>query len=208
MISSKTLSALSLLLALAACQQQASDTAAAPADNAARGSTETLAPAPLPATTPGSADEAPLPAPAPSATGKQAAASAPTTSQLTGGAERTETGARAVLLDFARAIELKRFDQAYALLSTADKRRWSQADFAAIFKDLGKLTVAVPNGSMEGAAGSSFYTAPVTITSTDKAGRPIRIEGEAVLRRVNDVPGATPDQLRWHMEKLMLDWTH
>ena len=61
---------------------------------------------------------------------------------------------------------------------------------------------------MEGAAGSSYYTAPVTVTSSDKDGRPVRIEGEAVLRRVNDVPGATPAQLRWHMDKVTLDWTH
>ena len=143
-----------------------------------------------------------------SATGNDAAAPAPTTPPLTDAAERSETGARAVLLDFARAIELKRFGQAYDLLSPADKKRWSRADFAAIFKDLGKITVAVPTGTMEGAAGSSYYTAPVTVTSSDKDGRPVRIEGEAVLRRVNDVPGATPAQLRWHMDKVTLDWTH
>lgn len=202
----KNLPALGLLVALAACQQ-APENAAAPADNAGTASTDTLSPSPLPATTPGSADEAPLTAPAPSASGNEAAATPPTT-PLTERAEHGETGARAVLLDFAREIEMKRFDQAYALLSPADRQRWSRAAFAAIFKDLGKLTVAVPNGSIEGAAGSSYYTAPITITSTDKTGRPVRIEGEAVLRRVNDVPGATPDQLRWHMEKLTLDWTH
>lgn len=61
---------------------------------------------------------------------------------------------------------------------------------------------------MEGAAGSSFYTALVTITGGEKSGRPVRIEGEAVLRRVNDVPGASAAQLRWHFERLSLDWTH
>ena len=77
-----------------------------------------------------------------------------------------------------------------------------------MFADLGKITVAVPTGTMEGAAGSSYYTAPVTITATDKDGRPVRIEGEAVLRRVNDVPGATAAQLRWHFERLTLNWTY
>jgi hypothetical protein len=205
----KTLPALALALALAACQQQpAADNGAVPAGNTATAGNDTLATAPLPATTPGSADEAPLPAPAPSVTGNEAAAPTPATPPLTDRAERSETGARAVLLDFARAIELKRFGQAYDLLSPGDKQRWSRADFAAIFKDLGKLTVAVPTGTMEGAAGSSYYTAPITITSADKDGRPVRIEGETVLRRVNDVPGATPAQLRWHFDKVTLDWTH
>lgn len=127
---------------------------------------------------------------------------------LTPEAEQGVKGARNVLLSFARAIELTQFDQAWALLSPADKEKWSRPEFAKMFADLGKITVAVPTGTMEGAAGSSYYTAPVTITANDKDGRPVRIEGEAVLRRVNDVPGATPAQLRWHFETLKLDWTH
>ena len=123
-------------------------------------------------------------------------------------AERGEKGARNLLLSFARAIELKEFSQAWSLLSPADKAKWNKADFAKMFADLGKITVAVPTGTMEGAAGSSYYTAPVAITASDKQGRPVRIEGEAVLRRVNDVPGATEAQLRWHFERLTLDWTH
>lgn len=57
-------------------------------------------------------------------------------------------------------------------------------------------------------AGSVYYTAPVAISGSDSDGRPVRIEGEAVLRRVNDVDGATPAQLRWHFDTLNLDWTH
>ena len=57
---------------------------------------------------------------------------------------------------------------------------------------------------MEGAAGSSYYTAPTTVVGKTEDGRPFRLEGEVVLRRVNDVPGATEDQLRWHLEKVDL----
>ncbi|QIK96737.1 hypothetical protein G7076_10080 [Sphingomonas sp. HDW15A] len=127
---------------------------------------------------------------------------------LTPEAERGEKSARNVLLSFARAIELKEFNQAWALLSPADKARWSQVVFAKIFADLGKISVAVPAGTMEGAAGSTYYSAPIIITANDMDGRPVRIEGEAMLRRVNDVPGATPEQLHWHFETLKLDWTH
>lgn len=140
---------------------------------------------------------APAPTPSPTAT--------PT---LTPEAERGVKGARNVLLAFARAIELRRFREAWAMLSEADRGKWPEPEFARMFVNLGKITVAVPNGTMEGAAGSSYYEASVTITANDKDGRPVRIEGKAVLRRVNDVDGASPEQLRWHFESLSLDWTH
>lgn len=121
--------------------------------------------------------------------------------------ERTKTGARSVLGHWARAIEAKEFDQAWAMLTENDHAQWSRAEFASQFQDAGKITVAVATGRMEGAAGSSYYTAPVTITSTGSEGRPLRYEGEAVLRRVNDIPGATAEELRWHFESLSLDRT-
>lgn len=123
-------------------------------------------------------------------------------------AERGVEGARNLLLSFARAIELKEYGQAWDLLGPADQRKWSRTAFAGIFADLGRTSVAIPAGMMEGAAGSTYYTAPVAITGSDREGRPVRIEGKAVLRRVNDVEGATPAQLRWHFETLTLDPTH
>lgn len=128
--------------------------------------------------------------------------------KLTPEAERGIDGARNMLLSFARAIEQKEYGHAWSLLSPDDKRKWSRAEFAAIFADLGDVSIAIPTGSMEGAAGSSFYTAPITVTGNDKAGRPVRIEGKAVLRRVNDVDGSTLEQRRWHFQMLTLDWTH
>lgn len=127
---------------------------------------------------------------------------------LTPEAERGVEGARNILLSFARAIEQGAYDQAWAMLGPADQRKWSRRDFAALFADLPRRSVAIPDGTMEGAAGSSYYTAPIAITGNDREGRPVRIEGEAVLRRVNDVDGATPAQLRWHFERLTLNWTH
>lgn len=128
--------------------------------------------------------------------------------RLTPEDERGVKGARNVLLSFARAIELGEYGQAWALLSPGDREKWGKAEFAGLFADLGETTVAIPDGTMEGACGSSYYTSPVTITASGKAGRPVRIQGEAVLRRVNDVDGATPAQLRWHFDRLTLDLTH
>ena len=122
--------------------------------------------------------------------------------------ERTAKGARNVLLSFARAIELKEFDQAWHMLGKSAQKKWSMSAFNKLFAGLDHISVAVPDGRMEGAAGSSYYTSQATITAKDADGRPVRIEGPITLRRVNDVPGATPYQLHWHIEQLKLDWTH
>src|SRR6476660_1574119 len=76
---------------------------------------------------------------------------------LTPEAEKGVNGARNVMLSFARAIELKEFDQAWAMLSPGDRQKWSKAAFAKMFADLGKITVAIPTGTTEGAAGSLYY---------------------------------------------------
>lgn len=131
-----------------------------------------------------------------------------TPAALTPEAERTEAGARNVLISFARAIEMREYDQAWAMLGPAAKAKWSKAKFNGLFDGLREIMVAVPDGSMEGAAGSSYYTSQATITATDRSGRPIRIEGPVVLRRVNDIDGATAEQLRWHVYSADLSWTH
>lgn len=123
-------------------------------------------------------------------------------------AEKTEKGARNIATSFARAIELKEFDQAWAMLDDASKQKWPKTQWAGLFADLAEISVAVDTGRMEGAAGSSYYTAPLNITSADTSGRPVNYDGELILKRVNDVPGATAEQLRWHVNSLSLDWTH
>ncbi len=112
-------------------------------------------------------------------------------------AERGEKGARNVLLAFIRAIELKEFDQAYGLLRENARDGMTKAQFAAMFDGFGKITVAAPDGTIEGAAGTSYYTAPTTITGSNGQ----KLTGQIVLTRVNDVPGATPEQLRWRVRE-------
>lgn len=177
------------LVALAACGAQSSDDTSAPASDT----------------------EAPLPAPSPTAPavdGVDDGYPDLTPGETTPEAEKTETGARALLLSWGRAIELKEYTQAYRMMGEAGTQRWTLDEFRAIFADLGEITVALPNGTMEGAAGSSYYSLDVTITAPDKDGRPIRIEGPLVLRRVNDVAGASEASLRWHFESIDLAVTH
>ena len=54
-------------------------------------------------------------------------------------------------------------------------------------------------GAVEGAAGSLYYEAPVVLRFGGAKAPPER--GTLVLRRVNDIDGATREQLRWHIEK-------
>lgn len=127
---------------------------------------------------------------------------------LTPEAARGVAGARDLLVTFARALELREYDQAWAMLGITARQDWSREQFNRAFAGLADLTVAVPDGQLEGAAGSSLYNSRIAITASDAAGRPVRIEGPIVLRRVNDVPGATTEQLRWHIASLQLDVTH
>lgn len=73
----------------------------------------------------------------------------------------------------------------------------NDAQFAAQWSKLTKPVVVIGPGSQEGAAGSLYYTAPVAIADGAR-----RISGVVVFRRVNDVDGASPEQLRWHIESL------
>lgn len=73
------------------------------------------------------------------------------------------------------------------------------AQFTAQRSNLKKPLIVLGKGSQEGAAGSLYYTVPVTISDGDR-----RISGEVVLRRVNDVAGASAEQLRWHIDSSTL----
>jgi len=116
-------------------------------------------------------------------------------------AEKGEAGARNVLLDFARAIEFEDFSKAYAMLDKSARQKITHDAFAAMFEGFGEITVAVPFGRMEGAAGSLYYEVPTRITGS--SGK--KLSGTTVLRRVNDVPGATAEQLRWHIESFEVE---
>ena len=73
------------------------------------------------------------------------------------------------------------------LSAQAFARRWSV---------LRQPHVTIDIGLGDAGAGSLFYTAPVIITDGAR-----RIAGQVALRRVNDVDGASSEQLRWHIEK-------
>lgn len=54
-------------------------------------------------------------------------------------------------------------------------------------------------GEIEGAAGSLYVEVPVVVYGRYRDGRELHQSGKATLRRVNDVPGSTPEQRSWRI---------
>lgn len=76
----------------------------------------------------------------------------------------------------------------------------SLAKFSAGFAATQSVHVTI--GRMEpgdGGAGSIYQTVPVTVDAMLDTGKRQRFVGEYVVRRVNDVDGASAAQLRWHI---------
>lgn len=76
--------------------------------------------------------------------------------------------------------------------------------FAAAWSKYRIIDITVGPGEQDAGAGSSYYEAPVTITGLTTDDRPYHLAGRLTLRRVNDIDGATPEQLRWHIERSTL----
>jgi hypothetical protein len=189
-------------MALAACQQQPDKNAGGASDIESGRATDP-GPPPAPPNSPPAPPVSSTPAGSASA-GENDGYPDITPAKLTDEAAKGEKGARNVLLAWARGIELREFDQAWAMMGDAAKSQLPKAQFNARFHPLHNITVAVPTGTMEGAAGSSYYTAPATVSGVRADGSTATMKGEVVLRRVNDVSGATPEQLAWHIEQVNL----
>jgi hypothetical protein len=71
-----------------------------------------------------------------------------------------------------------------------------EARLKALFAGYKQATIALAGIQQEGAAGSLYCTVSGKLTDAGDPAKPAQ-DGEIVLRRVNDVPGATPAQLRW-----------
>lgn len=105
-----------------------------------------------------------------------------------------------VLDAFAAAIEARDWHSVRAFWGDEGRRSgMDAATFAQVWGRLKSPSVVVGEGQQEGAAGSIYYTAPVVITDGDRT-----VSGEIILRRVNNVPGATAEQLRWHVDSTTL----
>jgi len=102
---------------------------------------------------------------------------------------------------YGALIEQGRWTDSWKLWSSAAAARQFDRNWrndSEIHLSVGKL------GEPEGAAGSIYVTVPVSFYGKTKAGGSFRTAAEAIVRRVNDVPGSTGEQRRWHIERVDL----
>ncbi len=165
------------LAMLAACNQAPSS----PLPGSTAAPATALPPSPAPTTPVSSRAPGPVPAPV---------AKSPSESR----------DPQVVLVEWAKAVSTRDWATARGYWGDHGARSGlSPAAFAAQWGALKDPQVDIAKGDGEGAAGSSFYTAPVTIRDGTRT-----IKGEVVIRRVNDIDGASAEQLRWHIESTTL----
>jgi hypothetical protein len=106
-----------------------------------------------------------------------------------------------VVQHYGALIEQKRFAEAEKLWNSTQ----SAAQFRTQLKRYKEAHLEIGNpGDSEGAAGSIYVTIPVIFYGDDANGAQFRRQADVILRRVNDVPGSTEEQRRWHIERI--DW--
>lgn len=103
-------------------------------------------------------------------------------------------GAANVLQTYYALVESGRAAEAAKLRT--DGRPEDLKPFASLHAQIGAP------GRVEGAAGSLFVDVPVVLYGRYATGAEYHASGKATLRRVNDVPGATAEQLKWRIEKI------
>jgi hypothetical protein len=180
---------LALALLLAACERGPK-----PADNAPAAAAQTTADTGKPPQV-----LAPVEPPAPGTPGglpddRTPISEAPFTAE-------SAQGAANVLQTYFALIGEGKYRQAWALWGQGGQASGLSAEaFAASFDkyDSYHAQVGAP-GRIEGAAGTLFVEAPVVVYGRLKSGEEVHMSGPMRLSRVNDVPGATDEQRRWHI---------
>lgn len=167
------------LLLLAACERKSPEQPSTP---------QTEAPIEAPATA------VPLP---PSATASSAVVSepAPAPGTLDPAALSDRKDPDRLLRYYAAALHAR--DWAAAAKAWGQGSGVTAATLKASYDRAEAPVLEIGTGEQEGAAGSLYYEAPAVL----RFGQAMPERGSLILRRVNDVDGATPEQLRWHIER-------
>lgn len=113
-------------------------------------------------------------------------------------------GAGQVLQSYAALLEQRRFAEARRLWTEGGSGSGQdQAGFAEAYAKYAEIHAEFgAPGSVEGAAGSTYVNIPLRLYGKLKDGRAFSSAGTATLRRVNDVPGSTAEQRRWHIYRI------
>ena len=104
-----------------------------------------------------------------------------------------------VVQHYGALLEQQRFKEAEA--------RWSDAAgaraFTSALRSHSEVHVEIGRpGDMGGAAGSVYVSVPVVFYGKLQSGDAFRRPADVILRRVNDVPGSTERQRRWHIDRI------
>lgn len=117
-------------------------------------------------------------------------------------------GAANVMQTYFALIGEKRFEDAWELWNSqptdgANGVGMTKAQFAADMSRYYQYSAQVgAPGQGEGAAGSVYVAVPVQIYGRLKTGEAFHQRGDATLRRVNGVDGATERQRQWHIARI------
>jgi hypothetical protein len=169
-------------LALSACNQRADQSASSNAQQPVNPSANQSPPAAVPPPATGPDARTPLAEPKGPIDAKSAEA------------------AGQVVQHYGALIEQGRWEEAGALWNNLE----SGAKFAAQLRSYAAevhLEIGNP-GEPEGAAGSIYVTIPIFFYGDAMDRQPFRRSADVILRRVNDVPGSTDAQRRWHIERI------
>jgi hypothetical protein len=104
-----------------------------------------------------------------------------------------------VVQHYGALIEQGRWAEGWKLWSSVAAAKAFERnlrDYADVHLEIGDL------GDSEGAAGSIYVTVPAAFYGKLHSGKPGRLQTNIILRRVNDVPGSTEAQRRWHIERI------
>lgn len=120
-------------------------------------------------------------------------------------APKSQAAAVAVVTRYYSALNAHDYDTAWRQWGDNGPPNQTRAKFAAGFAHTRSTHVAIGKlEPAEGGAGSIYQDVPVVVDATLDDGTAQRFTGDYVVRRVNGVDGATPGQLRWHLDSAHL----
>ncbi|SEJ34569.1 hypothetical protein SAMN05518849_105136 [Sphingobium sp. AP50] len=120
-------------------------------------------------------------------------------------APKSMAAAAAVVSRYYSAINARDYGTAWTQWGENGRPGQTLAQFEGGFAHTRSTRVTIGRlAPGDGGAGSIYQTVPVTVDSQLSDGTRQRFTGDYIVRRVNDVDGASPAQLRWHIDQAKL----
>ncbi|MDC7831763.1 MULTISPECIES: hypothetical protein [Pseudomonas] len=117
--------------------------------------------------------------------------------------------AAAVVQRYYRALDARDYGTAWQLWGDDGQPGNSYEKFRQGYARTRSVQVTLGQpGPVEGAAGSSYVSIPVTVKARLTDGTRQTFSGSYQLRRLNDVDGASAEQRRWHLDSAKLRQQH